>query len=294
MVTRYRAILVSALLGGLLAWAYWPTIQEMIDRWVSDPQYSHGYLVPIFSAVLLWLRRSEIKGETLRPAWWGVGLLAVGLGLWSAGTYFYVPWFAAISLLVCLAGLAATMGGVPALRWSWQAIAFLGFMVPLPYRLHTALGGNLQRFAAKSSTFLLQTFGVPAISEGNLVLVNDVKLGIVEACSGLGMLVTFFALSTGLAILLRSAEWWKRLIIVASAAPVAVAANVVRITVTGMLYNAGQSDLAKVVFHDIAGLLMMPLALAILFWELHVLRRLVVERKAAAPASYGALLKGVR
>jgi exosortase len=293
MSTRLRSFLVPTLLGALLCWAYWPTIREMIERWTSDPQYSHGYLVPIFSAVLLWLRRAEIQGDKPSPTWWGVGVLAVGLGFWGAGTYFYVPWFAAISLLVSLGGLAATLGGWPALRWSWQAIAFLGFMVPLPYRIHTALGGALQALATKVSTYFLQTFGAPAISEGNLILVNDVKLGIVEACSGLGMLVTFFALSTALAMLLRSAEWWKRLVLVASAIPVAVAANVVRITVTGLLYNAGQSDLARVVFHDIAGLLMMPLALAILFWELHVLRRLVVERTTSLVAD-AALLRGAR
>jgi exosortase len=277
---RFRHLLVPALLGSLLVWAYWPTIQEMVERWTSDPQYSHGYLVPLFSVVLLWLRRSEIQGSQLVSTWWGVAILVAGLALWGAGTYFFVPWVGAISLLVSLAGLAATLGGWPALRWSWQAIAFLGFMVPLPYRLHTAMGGALQKLAAKASTYLLQTFGAPAIVEGNLILVNDVKLGIVEACSGLGMLVTFFALSTALAMLLRSAEWWKRLIIVVSAAPVAVAANVVRITATGLLFNAGHDGMARVVFHDIAGLLMMPLALAILFWELHVLRRLVVERKS--------------
>jgi exosortase len=280
MSLRPRHAVVPILLGVLLGWAYWPTVREMIERWTSDPQYSHGYIVPLFSASLLWLRRRDVGGAELVPSWWGIPVLGLGLLVWGAGTYFFVPWFEAVSLLASLTGLVLVAGGRPMLRWSWQAIAFLGFMVPLPYRLHTALGGALQSLATKLSTYLLQTFGAPAIAEGNLILVNDVKLGIVEACSGLGMLVTFFALATALAMVLRSAEWWKRLLIVASAIPVAVAANVVRITVTGLLYDLGQNGLARAVFHDVAGLLMMPLALAILFLELHVLRRLIMERSA--------------
>src|SRR5262249_56399222 len=111
-------------------------------------------------------------------------------------------------------------------------IAFLGFMVPLPYRLHTALGGALQRVAAKSSTYLLQALGVPAISEGNLVLVNDVKLGIVEACSGLGMLVTFFALSAGLAMVLRPMERGETPIHILHAAALAAPPNLLPVTTT--------------------------------------------------------------
>jgi exosortase len=262
-------------------WAYWTTLAEMAERWFDDPQYSHGYLVPLFSIYLLWSRRAIVKDGFVSSSWWGVVVLALGLALRFAGVYFFYGFFDAISLLLCLAGLVLVLGGRQAFRWSWPAILFLGFMVPLPYRLQTALSGTLQRIATKMSTYALQTLGQPAVSEGNIIHINDVPIGVVEACNGLGMLVTFFAISTAAAMLLKYG-WWRRAILIIGAIPVAIIANVIRITVTGVMYGASQNEAAKFVFHDVAGWLMMPLAVLIIYVELYVMDRLIVDRKDAA------------
>jgi len=107
-----------------------------------------------------------------------------------------------------------------------------------------------------------------------VILLTDTKLGVVEACNGLSMLITFFALSTAVAIVAKRSVL-EKVVIVLSALPIAVLANVARITVTGILFEAAQGDLARAVFHDLAGWLMMPLALAMLFVELIVLGRSV-------------------
>jgi exosortase len=137
------------------------------------------------------------------------------------------------------------------------------------------LGGTLQRVATIASTYALQTLGVPAVSEGNVVLLSETRLGIVEACSGLSMLVTFFALAAAVAIL-ATRNWIEAIVVFCSAIPIAVVANVARITVTGALYEANQNELARVIFHDVAGWLMMPLGLGLLLVELHILGRAVV------------------
>jgi exosortase len=290
MSRRLQFLFVPIIASIAILWAYWPTIREMTDRWADDPQYSHGYLVPLFSLFLLWFNRELIRGKLLLPCWWGIAFLAAGLGLWGVGTHFFFNWFAEISILFCLAGLALVIGGWPALRWSWQPILFLGFMVPLPYRIQTLLGGRLQQIATGMSTYAIQTLGAPAIKEGNVILINDVKIGVVEACNGLGMLMTFFAISTALAMMLRSSEKWVRAVVIVSAVPVAVLANVARITATGILLNASQDRLAHIVFHDIAGLLMMPFAIAILFLEMHLLRRIIVERPISSKDPRAAMI----
>ena len=89
------------------------------------------------------------------------------------------------------------------------------------------------------------------------------------------MLVTFFALATGVAILAERSIV-ERLLIVASAVPIAVAANVIRISLTGVLFEAHQGEWANKVFHDLAGWLMMPLALILLLTELAVLKKAVI------------------
>jgi exosortase len=265
-----------------LVWVYWPTLAEMAERWGHDPQYSHGYLVPVFALVLLWLRRQKRRGG-LSPSWWGLPVLLAGLTLRLVGTYYHFIWLDAISLLPSLAGLCLMVGGWQALRWSWPAQAFLVFMIPLPYRLSGALADPLQRFATVASTLAMQTLGLPALAEGKVILLNEVEIGVVEACSGLRMLVIFFALSTAVALVMRRPLWEKSLL-VASAIPIALLANVTRITVTGILHELVGSDIATAFFHDLAGWLMMPLALALLGLELKLLACLLLEPAAAVPA----------
>ncbi|MBI3406893.1 MAG: archaeosortase/exosortase family protein [Planctomycetes bacterium] len=161
-------------------------------------------------------------------------------------------------------------------RWAWPAVAFLAFMIPLPHTGAVALSGPMQSFATEVSTFALQVLGRPALSEGNVILLGDLELGIVEACSGLRMLVVFFALSTAVA-LLSAKPMWERILIAVSALPIALAANVLRITITGVLYDTAGAELGNAIFHDLMGWLMMPIGLAFLGLELWILKRLLSE-----------------
>jgi exosortase len=248
----------------------------MSHKWNHDPQYSHGYLVPGFAALLLWLRRSHLAPTGEAPGWLGVSLLLAGVLLRLAGTYLYIDWLDAVSLVPCLAGLIVLLGGRSALRWTWPALAFLLFMFPLPYRAETALAHPLQRLATRTSTYALQTLGLPALAEGNTILLTHGRIGVVEACNGLSMMLIFFALATAVA-LLGKRPVLDRVVIVLSAVPIAILSNVARITATGAAYELLSPAAARVIFHDWAGWLMMPFALALLGLELWVLGRLLVE-----------------
>lgn len=259
-----------------LAWAYGSTLADMARVWSHNPQYSHGYLVPAFAAVLLWLRRSVRPTWPLQPTWWGAVILAAGMGLRWFGTWYAYEWFDRISLVPMVAGLCLMVGGWRAWRWMWPSIAFLAFMVPLPHNLSSKLAGPLQELATVCSTFLLQTVGVPAIAEGNIILLSETEIEVIGACSGLRMLVIFFALSTAVALLIRR-PLWEKVIIVLSAIPIALVSNILRITVTGVLHETVNSEVANMVFHDLAGWLMMPLALIFLWLELQVFCHLWLE-----------------
>jgi len=276
--SRPAAVVPFVLFGAALTavlWAHWSSLRDVVGCWAHDPQYSHGYLVPLFALALLWLRR-EMRPRLCQPSWWGVAVLAGGLGLRIFGTYFYFIWIEQLSLLPILAGLFLLIGGVQAFRWAWPAVAFLGFMIPLPYYLSVKLTGPLQQLATVVCTFLLQTLGVPAVAEGNVIQLSEVQIGIIEACSGLRMLVIFFALSTAVALVVKR-PLWERLVVASSAIPIALVSNIVRITATGLLHELVNSDFANMVFHDLAGWLMMPLALGMLWLELTLISRLLIE-----------------
>lgn len=275
-----------SLVWGLIAltaigWAYWSTLVETAERWRTDPQYSHGWLVPLFSVYLLYRRRHLIPAGGFQPQWWGLGVVLLAVVARLAGVLLYQPWLDAGSLLICLTGLVCTLGGRAGIRWAWPAVLFLGFMLPLPYSFQFVLSGQLRAMATKASTYLLQTFGVPAIAEGNRILLSNTTVGVEEACSGLSMLVTFFALAVGFALLVRR-HWAYLVAMVLAAAPIAVIANVLRITATGLLYEAERNETARWVFHDLAGWLMMPLGVGLLTVLLLFLDR-AVRPKAAAP-----------
>ncbi len=280
--TTCGRLAAAAGLGAAFLWAYWPTLAEVVRKWGQDPQYSHGYLVPAFALYLLWWRRGQLAASPSGPSWWGVGALAVGLALRLAGAYLFFDWFEGVSLVPMLAGAALLLGGWPAFRWSWPAVGFLVFMVPLPFKVETGLAQPLQQVATLAATYTLQTLGLPALSEGNVILVHEARIGVVSACSGLGMLLLFCAIAVGLVLRVRR-PWPDTLVILASAAPVAVAANVARITATAFLHVTIGARWADLVFHDLAGWLMMPLALGMLWLELLVLSRVLVERPAERP-----------
>jgi exosortase len=270
---------VVAACAAALLWAYWPRLVEMAERWTHDSQYSHGYLVPVLAGVILWRRRATRPTVAANGSAWGLALVGGAAALRLAGAFFYVSWLETISLLPGLAGLCVLAGGWRLLRWALPGVAFLAFMVPLPYQAEVAFANPLQRLAAVTSTYALETLGFPAVAEGNIIRLNDVSVGVVEACSGLSMLLVFAALATAVALLGRR-PLADRLAIAASAVPIAVAANTLRITVTAILHETVGVELVNRVFHDLAGWLMMPLALAMLAVELLLLGRLLRPEEA--------------
>jgi exosortase len=264
---------------GVCIWAYWPTLSEAARYWLTDPQYSHGYLVPAFAGVLFWLRREHFRNLAWGFHLEGMFFLATGtlMRLGNLITYSSA-WIDGLAFVVSLAGVLVLAGGGNILRGAWPAIGFLMFMFPLPYRIERILGGELQALATQVSTGLLQVIGLPAVAEGNTILIDEIRLGVAEACSGLGMLLIFVALGFAFAAVVDR-PLLDRAILVASTVPIAVIANVCRITVTGLLHVWVGSRLADLVFHDLAGWLMMPFALGLLWAEMKFLTYVLVEEQ---------------
>jgi len=268
---------LAAVLGGVF-WSYWPTFVTMAGKWEADPQYSHGWLVPAFAAALLWLRWDKLELDKVGVNWLGLLLVLLGTGMRLGAGWLNLDWFDGLSLVPTLIGLCMLFGGTAALKWAWPALGFLIFMVPLPYSVERMMMGPLRNLGTVTSTYVMQTLGLPAIDEGNIIHLGEHTIGVAEACSGLRMLVIFFALSTAVALVIDRSLWVKLLIVV-SAIPIALISNITRITVTGLAYEWLNPELAESIFHDWAGWLMMPLGLALLWLELWLLSHLFVEEE---------------
>lgn len=276
-----RAFLLMAALG----WVYWPTFVELYDTWINSPEYSHGMLVPFFAIYLL-VKRPFVDASIVRP--WpivGFGVLIIAIAMRLAGSATSFLPLEGLSFVLSLASLTAIAGGRAALTHYWPPIVFLLFMIPLPHEVSRLMGAELQRIATIASTFLLQCFGQPAIAEGNRILVGDVTLNVVEACSGLRMLMTFIAFSTA-AILVMERHWLVKGIVLGSAVPIALITNILRITATGLahvwLHDSASKGKVLDFLHDFNGWMMMPIGLTFLLLELWLLKHLLVEKEAVS------------
>ena len=272
----------------MLAWAYGPNFLYLFRTWSSDENYTHGFLVIPIAAFILWRRLTEIPWEESAnigaAPLWGWGLLTTALVVRTAAYELGFHWVETATVLPAIAGVTWAFGGRTLLYRAWPAILFLVFMLPLPNYINNLIALPLQRMAATGSYFCLQLSGFWVVQVGN-VLHLDTPFGtrlldVAMACSGLKMLMTLAATVTA-TILLLPLPNWKRLVLLASAVPIALVSNLMRILATGWCYYyiAGQDGRRWA--HDISGWMMMPLALILVGTELGILSWLAPERTEA-------------
>ena len=259
------------------------TLSWLVGIWNSNPDYSHGFFVPLISLFLLYhrspmLSRMDFTQSSKSAPVVGVALLVLAISMKATGIYLPAPTVEAFALLPLLMGIVVMCSGYQLLIWATPAILFLVFMIPLPGFLSGALSSQLQRFATVCATYVLQTLGIPAVSNGNIISLTSEVVGVAEACSGIRMLYSFFALSVGLCLVIDR-PLWERIVLCFSAIGIAVAANLVRIVATAMAYEFGNAEFAEKIFHDFAGYLMMPLAMVLLWVEIMFLERVFISEK---------------
>jgi exosortase len=275
----HATLSVGALaLGGLGLWAFWPVIARLAAVWETDPDYGHGYLVPLVAVGLAWWRR-ERRPPGLQVDRRGLAVVACAMGLLIVGGRFYLPFVQDLALLLWLFGVSLTLGGRAALGWLAPSLGFLVFMVPVPYRLEQLVTLPLQQVATSWSCWLLECLGQPAVAEGNVVLVNEVRLEVAEACSGLRLFVCVVALAYLHAVVSRRA-WWTKLAAFALIVPVAMLANTLRITATGLAWQQLAEAHSRELAHEVAGWLMLPLAAVLIELAMWYVARLVVPVEA--------------
>jgi len=269
---------VIAALTGLLLFSYWPGLLNARASW-DNPQYSHGWLVPLCSLALVFWWRRPVEQVALSARLAGLGLLLGSflVRMWCAN--FRIVTIDMYTFVPAIAGVFLLAGGWSMFRWAWAPIAMLIFMYPLPDEATRYLLGPMQTLATMVSTAAIQTLGLDAYREGNKIILSESQvLGVVDACSGLRMLTIFVWLAL-MIVLVGGGEWWEKAIIAASAIPIALLVNAIRITVTAVMYTIDPATAEKI-FHDWAGYFMMPLALGLLFLEQQVLAWLVVSEDA--------------
>jgi exosortase len=261
---------VAALVAAF-GWCYWPVIPGLVAQWLNEPEYSHGILVPFISAYLIWSRRDALRAVPLTPGYAGLGVIALATLMYLAGSVGADLFLQRSSFVVMLAGAVLFVAGPIALRLVLFPLTLLLLMIPLPGILFNAIAFPLQLFAAQVASRVLELCDVPVFREGNVMHLAAASLDVEEACSGIRSLMSLTTLSIVYVYLIHK-SWISRVLLVAAVIPIAIIANVFRVTVTGLLAHYASVETAMNVFHTASGITVFLAAAAMLFGFSHLLR----------------------
>jgi exosortase len=264
------------LCGILALWQFGTTLRSLIHVWNTEPDYSHGYLVSPFAALMLWIRRESLPSADTGTGWGGILLIAAGFAMRFAGERLFLTPLSGWALLLWLAGACWLLAGWRVLVWALPALGFLLFMIPLPFRVEQLMSWHLQTLTTQLSAIIFECLGQSAIAEGHTIFVGEHILEIEQACSGLRMFMGIGAISFACVALQRRSRI-ENLILIGAIAPVAMLANSIRVVATGLLmprFSGGETGAR--LSHDGAGWMMIVVAVALFGLSIAYLRKLFV------------------
>ncbi len=267
----------------LLVLLYAPVLGRLALQWWEDPNSGHGFLVPVFAGYALWRERHRWQRLAIEPANFGAGVMLAGVALLVVGTLGAELFLSRLSLLVLLGGIVIFLGGWKVLRAVAFPLGYLVLMIPLPGIVYNEVTFPLQLQASRLAAASLELLRIPVLREGNLLYLPNYTLEVVEACSGIRSLMSLMALAVAYGYLVESPRW-IRIALVGSMFPIAVAANSLRVVLTGVLaYQFGPS-LAEGFFHFFSGWLIFVTAFVFMLWVHWVLVKVNRRRGQAAHA----------
>lgn len=272
-----RAWLPASIIALLAAILYYRTGIKLVVDWYNIPDYSHGFLVPLFSLFLVWDKRRQIAETPIVPTWAGLPLVVLGLITLIFGIYGVDLFTSRVSFVLLTAGLVWTFLGGAMLRQLQFPILILLLAIPFPAIIFNQITFPLQLLASHLASAVLPLLGVPVLQEGNVIQLPVMKLEVAEACSGIRSLMSLFTLSIFYGYFLERTTT-RRVILALASIPIAVAANVVRIVGTGLCVQYWDPEKALGFFHEFSGWVMFVVSLFCLYL-VHCLMRLVSPPK---------------
>ena len=267
-VHNYIRILI---IGVLFCFLFRNEIEGIVNRWLADSSWSHGFIIPLFSLYFVNLKKEEIlrcaANDELRPNYLGLVFLIFGILFYPFNiVHLQYGYLRSIDMIAILGAIVLFLGGWKLIKHTWLPIAFLIFAVPLPERYYRELTIPMRQWAAAVAGGLLDLVpGLEATANGVVIDVFykgmplEPPIDVAEACSGMRLLMAFLALGVAMAYL-HYRPFWQRIVLLVSTVPIAIFCNIVRVTVTGFIYVLVHPKYAQGIYHDMLGIAMLPLA----------------------------------
>ncbi|MFK7759125.1 MAG: exosortase/archaeosortase family protein [Phycisphaerales bacterium] len=291
-----RGVVISAVLGTLFVIMFhqWFLYQVKVS-WENKEDWGHALVIPFISGYLVWQSRKQISQTPISVFWPALLPFLVGIYAYSYNLFFISnPMLQGFSMVLCLGSLILLCTGTAMLRYIFLPILYMLLMVTISDSIMLKITFKLQLLASQGSWLMLSLIGesfnwfsVELIGNRLDILTSSGELhplNVAEACSGMRMVVAFYALACAVA-LLGCTQWWQRIALVLIAGPVAILMNMVRVTVLGLLTMV-DPELAAGDAHTIIGTILLVPSLALFMGVVWMLNRIVgtPETSEGAPA----------
>ena len=235
------------------------TLRWLFDSWLADPNYSHGFLVPLIAAFFVWRARDAFRARA--PSMWGLVLLGLALALHLVATPLRIFPLSALALVLLLAATVVLVWGAAALRASAFAFLVLVLMIPIPFV--DQISPTLEAFTATVAATSVGLLGTQAVTLGSQVQLPNAAFEIGAACSGLRSLASLVTLAVVFSGIVDGPRWGKALIVLA-AMPIAILSNLVRVTSILQFAQVFGADAGLTYYHDYSSPVLFVIALGLL------------------------------
>jgi exosortase len=251
------------IIATLVVVLYAPVLMQLVVQWWQDPDYGHGFFVPLFSVYVLWRQRKQWTKTEINPSNFGLLVMLGAVGLLLAGSLGAELFTSRFSLLVLLAGLIIFWAGWKILGAIAFPLSFLIFMIPIPAIIYNQITFPLQLLASRFGAFWLDLVRVPVLRDGNVLVLSNYSLEIVEACSGIRSLMALVTLAVAYGYFLEPRRW-VRYVLVILMIPTAIVSNGIRIMGAGVMAHRFGPAAAEGFLHEFSGWVIFLVALALM------------------------------
>jgi len=278
-ITLGPAAIIIAFMAamGVTLFLAWSSVALMISDWMIREEYSHGMLIPLLSAYLIFQRRAALTGPPAH-SWLGLVVVFVGLVIVLFGKVSTIHALSQYGLVLTLIGFFYAVFGTRSWSHTLVPLCLLFFMVPLPHFLHQAASAELQLLSSQLGVLIVRLFGISVFLEGNVIDLGSYKLQVLEACDGLRYLFPLMTLSFIFSYLYRG-PLWQRVVLFLSAFPITVLMNSIRIGTIGVMVEYWGTAMAEGFLHDFQGWSIFLVSVAVLVLITKFLALLAGDRR---------------
>jgi len=267
-----------AIFAGLILLLYASILKLLILQWWTDADYGHGFFVPLFAGYVLWRERERWTKTEIKPANFGFVVMIGAIGLLLLGSLGAELFISRFSLLVLLGGMILFLAGWRVLRAVSFPLGYLIWMIPIPVIIYNQITFPLQLIASRLATSWLELAQVPVLRDGNILVLSNYSLEVVEACSGIRSLMTLTALAVAYGYLV-SPHRWVRYVLAVLMVPIAIVTNAIRIMGAGILAHRFGPAAAEGFLHEFSGWAIFLIALFLMFGSYWILRHISERRR---------------